>query len=65
MAITNRELTTTDLIAGVIIAITLGYIVYELVQGLQSVEDALGGWLGPIIAVFAVIAALLVFGILF
>ena len=65
MAISGRDLTTTDFIAGTIIAIALGFIVYEIVQGIQSVENALGGWLGPLLAIFAVIAALLVFGILF
>jgi len=56
---------TTDFIAVAVIAIAVGFIVYEIVQGINSLSDLLGGWAGPIFGIGAAIVLVLTFVVLF
>lgn len=56
--------TTTDFIAVAIIAAAIGFIVYEVVQGVEATEGALGGYLGPLLIIGAVLAGIVAFAVL-
>jgi hypothetical protein len=50
---------TVDYVVIAIVAVVLGFVVYEVSQTVQATESVLGGYLGPILLIGGIIGVIL------